>query len=140
MYDSLAVVFAVDKTFFTKKQGAKGKGSSIPEQSREQFARFFRLGEAVDPTEYTQGIPQLLRLMNGPLLNAGAPFIDKLCAAGVSQEETLTTLYLTALSRQPRESEIKLLSGYLGRRKDAREGYNGVLWILLNSSEFALNR
>jgi hypothetical protein len=59
VYDSLTVLFAVDKTFFTKKQGAKGKASAIPEQSREQFARFFRLGEAADPTEYTQGIPQL---------------------------------------------------------------------------------
>jgi hypothetical protein len=78
--------------------------------------------------------------MNGPLLNAGAPFIDRLCAAGVIQEEALTTIYLTALSRRPRESEIKLLSGYVARRKDSRERYNGVLWILLNSSEFALNR
>ena len=31
------------------------------------------------------------------------------------------------------------MAGYLSRRKDDREGYRGVLWILLNSSEFALN-
>jgi hypothetical protein len=141
VFDSLDVVYTVDKTFFPKKGSVKGsKGAAISEKSREQFARFFRLGEGSDPTEHTQGIPQLLRLMNGPLLNAGAPFIDKLCDAEVSPTEALTTLYLTALSRRPRESEIKLLSGYLSRRKDAREGYNGVLWILLNSSEFALNR
>jgi hypothetical protein len=124
-----------------KKPTAKGTPSyTVPEQSREQFARFFRLGEGADPTEYTQGIPQLLRLMNGPLLNGGAAIIDRLCDSEVSREEAITALYLTALSRAPRESEVKLLSDYLARRKDAREGYKGVLWILLNSGEFALNR
>jgi hypothetical protein len=31
------------------------------------------------------------------------------------------------------------MSGYLSRRANEREGYRGVMWILLNSSEFALN-
>ena len=35
--------------------------------------------------------------------------------------------------------EVKVMSGYLSKRKDDREGYRGVLWILLNSSEFVLN-
>ena len=44
------------------------------------------------------------------------------------------------MSRRPSAEEVKALSGYLDRRTDAREGYRGVLWILLNSSEFMLNR
>src|SRR5262249_27678965 len=92
-----------------------------------------------EPTEYSQGIPQLLRLLNGPLLNAGASVIDRLCDEGASTEEAITALYLTALSRRPTAAEVKLMSGYLARRKGAREGYAGVLWAWLNSSEFARN-
>jgi ferric-dicitrate binding protein FerR (iron transport regulator) len=148
IFDSLAIVCVGDKNFVPAKAGVKGtksagkgtKSYTMPEQSRAQFARFFRTGEDADPTEYTQGIPQLLRLMNGPMLNGEAAVIDRLIASEVTREEAITTLYLTTLSRRPRESEIKLLSEYLSRREDAREGYTGALWILLNSSEFALNR
>jgi hypothetical protein len=89
--------------------------------------------------EAGQGIPQRLALLNGPLLNRGAPFIDRLVKTRAPREQAITDLYLTALSRRPTATELELMSGYLSRRPDAAAGYRGVLWMLLNSSEFALN-
>src|SRR5262249_43617710 len=46
------------------------KGSVERPEAREQFVRAFRTGEDATPTEYIQGIPQMLRLMNAPLRNS----------------------------------------------------------------------
>ena len=78
--------------------------------------------------------------MNSPMLNRGAPVVKRLALSQVSRAQAIDALYLTVLSRRPTPEETRLMLGYLSRRKDAREGYTGVLWILLNSSEFALNR
>jgi hypothetical protein len=121
-----------------KSSGNAGKASGNG-QSREQFLRAFRSDEDVPATEYLQGIPQLLRLMNASSLNRGAAVVDRLVSSGASREEAITTLYLTVLSRRPKAEEIELMSGYIAKCKDNREGYRGVLWMLLNSNEFAMN-
>jgi hypothetical protein len=139
-FDALAVVTDVDKgdPWLTAGKGGPGKGK--PQSAREEFVRFFRARGGEEPTEYGQGIPQVLRLLNGPLLNGSPAVVARLVETGASRAEALDTLFLTALSRRPTAAEVKALSAYLARRKDAAEGYRGVLWVLLNSSEFALNR
>jgi hypothetical protein len=124
-YDSVAVVT---------------RGNTGKLDTRDQFVRDFRYDDEVPVTEYIQGIPQMLALMNGPLLNRDAPVIDRLVSSGASHTDGVTTLYLTVLSRRPSADELTLMTRYLSNRKDDREGYRGVLWILLNTSEFALNR
>jgi hypothetical protein len=137
LYDSLEVVFAVDKNDPHMRKWSSPKKAGA---ARAEFAAFFRpQGEGPDATVYTHGIPHLLRLLNAPLLNRGAPLVEKLRATDAGQDEAITALYLAALARRPAAREVKLMKGYLARRKDARSGYNGVLWILLNSSEFVLN-
>jgi hypothetical protein len=131
LYDALGII--------GKGSGNTGKGSGEKQESREQFLRSFRVDEDASPTEYVQGIPEMLRLMNTSSPNRGAAVVDKLYTSKASHTEAVTTLYLTVLSRRPTPEEVELMEGYLSRRKDDREGYRGVLWILLNSSEFALN-
>jgi hypothetical protein len=135
-YDSLVVLASSDKNAPLVK-GKKLAAFGLP--TRDEFSRYFRSSSDQDPTEYTTGIPQVLRLMNSPLLNQGAPIIRKLADSNASESEAIETLYLTALSRKPTTEETKLMSGYLARRKLGPKGYAGILWILLNSSEFAIN-
>jgi hypothetical protein len=124
-HDSVAVVTSLDAT---------------GQKTRSEFVRFFRAqGDGHDATVYLQSIPQLLRLLNSQMLDSGAPVIDRLCATDVSREEAVATLFLTALSRRPTPSESRSALRYLERRGDRRSGYRGVLWALLNSSEFAIN-
>jgi hypothetical protein len=136
LYDALSVI-GKESGPTTKTSGGKGDGGR--QESREVFLRAFRVDDDVPPTEYIQGIPQLLRLMNTSSPNRGAGVVEKLYSAKASHAEAIATLYLTVLSRRPTAQEVELMSGYLSKRKDDREGFRGVLWILLNSSEFALN-
>jgi hypothetical protein len=138
LYDSLAVVTAGDKDApRAKPAGKSGKGPAL--SARDEFLRFFRRQDDAGPGEYGQGIPQLLWLLNGPALNTEAPLVDRLCDSGAGRAEAVEALYLAALARRPSAEELKVMSGYLGRR-EARAGYAGVLWMLLNGAEFAVNR
>jgi hypothetical protein len=143
-YDSVVVVSAIDKLAqrspSNKGKNMEAESSSSDVPSREEFVRFFRAqGDAGGSTEYRQGIPQILRLLNSRMLD-GAPVVDQLASREVSHKEAIDVLFLTALSRRPATAEQKRVQQYLEKRKDdLRAGYRGVLWALLNSSEFAIN-
>jgi hypothetical protein len=107
---------------------------------REVFVDFYRAsqGEEADPLENNHGIPQALKLMNAEQLNLVAPVVERLCETGGSREKIIEQLYLTALARRPSAEEVKLMENFLDQRQDgsAAEGYNAVLWALVNSAEF----
>ena len=134
LYDALGMI---GKESASPVKGGKGGGDRM--ESREVFLRSFRVDDDASATDYIQGIPQLLRMMNASSPNRGAAVVESLLSSKTSRSDAISTLYLTVLSRRPSAEEVELMSGYLSRRKDDREGYRGVIWILLNSSEFALN-
>jgi hypothetical protein len=117
-----------------------GKPASGPSNPREEFALFFRGEGGAEPGEFAHGIPQFLRRMNGEAFNAPAPVVDRLVRSGAGADEAVEALYLTALSRRPTARERELMGKFLASRPTPAEGYAGVLWVLLNSGEFALNR
>jgi Protein of unknown function (DUF1549)/Protein of unknown function (DUF1553) len=124
-----------------KPMGKKsGKGPPSQGQSRDEFVRFFRGPGDAGPGEFTHGIPQFLRRMNGDLFNAGSPRIAQMLDWGDGPEEIVETLYLATLSRRPTGAERSLMLKYIARRRTPEQRYAGVLWILLNSGEFVLNR
>jgi hypothetical protein len=106
---------------------------------RTLFVAFFKGDDSAEPTEYQAGIPQVLRLMNAPMLN-NAAMLTPLLKEGKSPPEIIEHLYLATLSRRPtpheRQRTLALVHKY---PKEARKAYADVLWALLNSSEFMLN-
>jgi hypothetical protein len=143
-FDSLLQVLAPGKdprTFIPANFKAKlpnaGKYQNF--SPRSQFVVFFEAEDATDPTEYQDGIPQALRLMNAPGLN-NTFALNGLLRAGQSQEQILDRLYLATLSRRPTAGERERMSAYVAKHKsEAREGYADVLWVLMNCSEFVMN-
>jgi len=106
---------------------------------RSQFVVFFEAEDATDPTEYQDGIPQALRLMNGPGLN-NAAILNGLLRSDKSQEQIIDQLYMATLSRRPTAGERERMSAYVAKHKnEPREGYADVLWVLMNCSEFVMN-
>ncbi len=99
-------------------------------------------------TEFQAGIPQMLTLLNGPLV-ARASDVQKcdLLAAlkdgpFFTDDDRIEILYLSTLTRQPTEPEHKRAKAFLEtRRKADSQGQElgDLLWVLLNSSEFLLN-
>jgi hypothetical protein len=104
---------------------------------RNVFVTFFK-SEDADVTEYQNGIPQALRLMNAPQLNAGIAY-SPLLHTGKPAPQAVQDLYLHTLSRRPTPHELERSVAYVGRQRDARQGLSDVLWALLNSSEFSMN-
>ena len=108
---------------------------------RELFVAFFRGedGGEADPTEYQAGVPQVLRLMNGPQINGGAARNVQVQSAH-TPAQAAEALYLAALSRRPTPREVQRVAAYVRTQAgDPHRAYADVLWALINSSEFTLN-
>jgi len=137
LFDSLAVVLGAPGAGKGKGAFKKGKGPATP---RAAFVNFFNIDEGADPTEFNAGIPQVLRLMNAPQFNNPGSLGATLRTIR-DPNEALETLFLGVLSRRPTAEESARLQAHLRRhRDDPRRGQADVMWALLNSSEFQLNR
>lgn len=123
----------------------KGMKVALPDPfviaPRDEFVNFYS-SAAVDAgaNEYAYGIPQVLRLMNAEAFNTGAPLVHAVATSEGSIDDKVERLYLAVLSRRPTAAERETLSKYLAERKESEQAYAGALWILLNTSEFVLNR
>lgn len=141
LYDSLSTVLYPNEP----KLGAGNKKFAdnvqpLPGTPRDDFVRFF--GARPDDNAASvvnQGIPQFLRLMNGTLLNAKTPGVERLNRLGNSPEETLHALFLICYARHPTADEIERLSKELAKEEDQRTALAGLVWVLLNTAEFTLN-
>lgn len=62
--------------------------------------------------------------------------VAKLIKAKKNPEEILEELYLAALGRQPRADETEKILTYVKAQENARQGWEDVVWALLNTKEF----
>jgi hypothetical protein len=135
MYDSL-----LDLTNVGQLKPAEPYRKGGARDPRGIFAEQFHVAaNATDPSALGYGIPQFLRRMNAQPLNVDPAAFNRLGLSRTSREQAIEAIYVTALSRVPSADESKLMSDYVAKRSSADEGYEGVLWILLNSGEFVLN-
>ena len=142
LYDSLTLILGPIGGKDNPNRKAPAKGG--PTGPRDQFGLFFQGTENSPPTAYEAGIPQALRLMNSPLM-AQARLTNVAVRAGEvtkasPPEKAIEKLYLTALSRRPTADERKKMAEFVSKHPDPRAAYGDVLWVLLQTSEFALNR
>ena len=122
---------------FGRPGGGGGGGRGGPGGGRAEFVRFFTTKEeGDDPNEFGLGVPQFLRLMNSAQFNQSTPVITRLMKDNAPRDKVIEGLYLATLSRRPTEAEAKKLGDYAAKKTDAKAGYAGVLWVLLNSAEF----
>jgi hypothetical protein len=66
--------------------------------------------------------------------------VGKLIAAGKSNAEIVTELYLTALTRFPTKRELARFEAHVTSRPERRQGLEDAVWALVNSKEFLLRR
>jgi urease accessory protein UreF len=65
--------------------------------------------------------------------------ITELLKKPASDTERITELFLATVSRPPTDREIELCVNFLRSSSSSRQGYEGLLWSLLNSNEFIFN-
>jgi hypothetical protein len=144
LYDALTRALGVKElNVTTGKIATTGKGGVAKTgagNNRDRFIKFFKTQDADSlPTDFTNGIPQVLNLMNDPQFNKGGPVIDRIVSGKLPRDEALDRLFLTVLSRQPRTDERTRLHRFLESEFNSVQGYRTVLWALINSPEFILN-
>jgi hypothetical protein len=145
LFDSLMSVVGTPQAGRPDRKGQVAAFSRAPFNVRDQFVNFFTAGEEPKTVDYEAGIPQALRLMNSPLmaqvrLTNVAVFAGELLQNRSKPEKVIENLYLKTLSRRPTEEETARVKKYVAQATDPRSGYADIVWVLLNSSEFALNR
>ena len=144
-FDSLTTVLAPgrDPRTFTPPNMAKDKlpmaARYLNLTPRSLFVAFFENEDATDPTEFQEGIPQALRLMNAPQLN-NAAILGGIMRENKAPEQVVERLYLTTLARRPTPQETERMTAYVAQHKsEIHNGYEDVLWVLMNCSEFVMN-
>jgi hypothetical protein len=101
-----------------------------------EFLRRFGTNKE-DATDFTHGIPQMLTMINHPRLLAGSKALDAHRKTKPAPTATVEWLYLSTLSRRPTAQEQAEAQRYLQR---SDHSYIGVLWMLVNRSEYLLVR
>ena len=143
LYDSLCVALEVPEIIAPAEPKLKAVDSEMgPQSVRARFVRFFRgISASEDRTEYTFGVPQTLRLMNQANFKDGGKIVDRLLKEHPTEHERiLDKLFLNTVTRRPDEEERQQYLAFVKRQSSPQVGFNLVLWTLLNSPEFVLNR
>lgn len=142
LHDSAVTVYKGEEAAFEKELDLAATGfRSIRDPARAQFLNNFTSQEAgEDPTRYTHGVTQALRMMNSAAVVRGdGAQVKRVTAREFPAERRLEEYYLMTLARRPTPAEIELWQTVLQTEKDPGRASRTVLWTLLNGSEFVFN-
>ena len=142
LFDSLKLAFGDEKLDLRTnvKHSTTGMAAPVADAWLE-FQRRFGTNEE-DATDFTHGIAQMLTMINHPRLLRGGPSLEEFRkkTPEASAEQTIKWLYLSTLSRRPTKEELAEAAEYVSQSSDSAVAFNGVLWMLVNRSEFLLIR
>ena len=144
LYDSLKLAYGDSKLDLRAIDPTDGNasGESAPvADAYLEFLRRFGTNED-DTTDFTHGIPQMLTMINHPRLLRGSKSLDAYLKAKRSPttKHTIEWLYLSTLSRRPTSEESAEAVKYVGQSTDRTQAFVGVLWTLVNRSEYLFVR
>jgi len=54
-------------------------------------------------------------------------------------DERIREMYLLAFAREPDAEELKIATSYIESKEKPREGFEDVVWALINTKEFLFN-
>ena len=104
--------------------------------------------DVMEARSQAPSMAQSLNLMNGEevedKVRAKENVLSQLLDAGRPDAEVLKDLYVRAFSRPPSSEEAAAIEQYVAAEtkagRDRRRAYENILWAILNSKEFQLNR
>lgn len=126
--------------------GRRGPYNRDEDPGRLQFAATFGFDPSIPKSDLTGSIPEALFMMNSPQLNtairAESPnsIIGRISRQVLSDEDVVRELYFHTLSREPTKKEVAICLEYISKSPNRKEGFEDLLWSLLNSSEFQSKR
>jgi hypothetical protein len=144
MYDSFAVLVPRD---MAGQEFYRSMSSIDEDPMRMEFVRAMRPPPGAS-TEFRGSTLQALQTMNGMVMagltaSQSNRLLAALDAPFMTDYDRVDSLYMATLSRQPDASERDEATKMLGSSKSPEERaqvQSDLLWVLLNSTEFAFNR
>jgi len=147
VFNALLQVFGMDEP--DPAEAVRGKMDAGPRAYQRRPRFVFDNLFAVDPSlakeDITGNIPQSLFLMNSRILGGvisanGNSRLHQILTDNENDRDAFSELYLLMLAREPSRNELEICHAYVkdvGRRT---EGFEDLMWSLLNSSEFISKR
>jgi len=145
LYDSLS-------RCLTQNDGQEFRPGVFVNTGRQQFLTKMA-SRTLETTEYDRGLQQALMLMNGnetaQATNLGSSaLLRSLEAPFLSDDQRIETLYLATLTRFPTDAEKRRIAEFMKSAAESDQPSEeeiklaraNVLWALLNSAEFTMNK
>ncbi len=130
----------VDAKNWSRAMREMARASELQSPARRgHFLREFGQSdrETIENANWGASVPQALNLLNGPtaemLRNVNSVFGQELEKAKTA-EDKINTIYMAMLTRKPTESEMKSLLTEV--ESNGEQGYDNIVWALLNTQQF----
>lgn len=160
LLDSIDAVTASKTDFADLPLGTRA--ISLPDNSYTRSSPFLKVFGRPDNTSVCEcertssaSLAQSLHLMNAADMKAKLAAVNgraaQLTQSGLSEPKRIREIYLAAFSREPTAEEVRIAETHLlkprteatGRLLDSqrakRDGYEDLLWALINTKEFLFN-
>jgi hypothetical protein len=110
-----------------------------------QFKQEFGYDPSSRPEEVEGSVSQALLMMNNPQINQkiralGTNLLARILSTYSDDGEALRVLYLRALARRPTDRERARCRQHIATANSRAEGFEDILWALINSTEFQTKR
>jgi hypothetical protein len=127
------------------KKAAAGTPKAFQNNGRTLLNVLFGVDPSTPNDDVLGTIPQALFLMNSPQVNRAiqannGTVLGDILSATPDNREALESLYLRVLARRPNAREVSICGRYLETIGNRREGFEDILWSLINSTEFVSRR
>jgi hypothetical protein len=128
-----------------KESDAGSKGKRPPRSPRAQFAFLFGYDPSTTQDDLVGNVPQALFMMNSPFINnlihgTGKTRLSEILKENKDDKDAIKEVYILTLAREPSDKEEKICVNYVKEVGSRREGFEDVMWSLMNSSEFLSKR
>ncbi len=131
-------VFDMIHTILGEESVANTWGIYGKRGARRAFVRSFgdEAGRG-NPVRFSKSIPDFLRLMNSFQIEGGIrKWVETSEHLHDDARRMIDTIYLTVLSRHPSERELDQVLNFVRTSNPPQQGYESLMWVLLNSSDF----
>ena len=149
LFDSIAQVTAAPHKFGNYPPGTLSK-DLVATNGPPYFLTVYGLGrrDVLEPRQQTPSLSQALHMMNSDgvreRIERPANILGSLLESTVDDGRVIDSLYVRAYGRAPTAAQRARVEAYLAAEREAgrsrRRGFENLLWVILNSKEFQLNR
>jgi hypothetical protein len=144
LLDAICTMTALPEAFAGLPAGTKATQLPAPDLAKHDFLKIFGQPErqTVCACERAgdSNLGMAIQFFNGPLIygklrDANNRF-RKLMAAGKTNEEIISELYLSAVCRKPSAKELEASMAHIAAKGDQVVALEDIAWAILNTNEF----